>query len=145
MKNLIAVILIFFIRIVFAENTIIALVNNTPISLNSIQNKYKNLNPNEEKIEIINAQIDLVLQLEKVDEFNLYPTSEDIHTVLIDVANNNNISIEQLLNFDEIVPELVKENVGHDWWTVDLCFWPEAWTATEKCKKALDGLISKYG
>ena len=38
-----------------------------------------------------------------------------------------------------------KENIGHDWWTVDLCFWPEAWDATEKCKTALDGLVSKYG
>ena len=52
---------------------------------------------------------------------------------------------EGVLDFDEIVPELVKENVGHDWWTVDLCFWPEAWPATEKCKNALDQLVSKYG
>jgi len=50
-----------------------------------------------------------------------------------------------ILDFDSIVPALAKENVGQDWWTVDLCFWPEAWDATEKCKKALDSLISKYG
>ena len=46
-----------------------------------------------------------------------------------------------LVNFDQIVPVLAKENVGHDWWTVDLCFWPEAWDATEKCKSALDNLV----
>ena len=51
-----------------------------------------------------------------------------------------------LLNFDEIMPELVKAaRVPHDWWTIDLCFWPDAWAATETCKKALDGLIAKYG
>jgi sugar phosphate isomerase/epimerase len=51
-----------------------------------------------------------------------------------------------LLNFDEIVPELVKAaRLPHDWWTIDLCFWPDAWAATETCKKALDGLIAKYG
>ena len=49
------------------------------------------------------------------------------------------------LDFDKIVPVLAKENVGHEWWTVDLCFWPEAWDATEKCKTALDALVSKYG
>lgn len=50
-----------------------------------------------------------------------------------------------LLNFDEIVPALAKEELPHDWWTIDLCFWPDAWDATAKCKKALDELVAKYG
>ncbi len=51
-----------------------------------------------------------------------------------------------LLNFDEIVPELVKASrLPHDWWTVDLCFYPNAWDATAQCKKALDVLIERYG
>lgn len=51
-----------------------------------------------------------------------------------------------VLNFDEIVPELIKAaNVSHDWWTIDLCFYPDAWAATESCKKSLDALIAKYG
>ena len=42
-----------------------------------------------------------------------------------------------VLNFDEIVPELVKAaRLSHDWWTIDLCFWPDAWAATETCKTA---------
>ena len=50
------------------------------------------------------------------------------------------------LNFDEIMPELVKASrLPHDWWTIDLCFWPDAWAATATCKTALDGLIAKYG
>jgi hypothetical protein len=29
------------------------------------------------------------------------------------------------LNFDEIMPELVKAaRLPHDWWTIDLCFYP---------------------
>jgi sugar phosphate isomerase/epimerase len=52
---------------------------------------------------------------------------------------------EGYLNFDELVPELAKNDIGHDWWTVDLCFWPSAWEATEKCKIAMDGLVAKYG
>lgn len=51
-----------------------------------------------------------------------------------------------VLNFDEILPELLlASRLPHDWWTIDLCFWPDAWTATAQCKKAVDGLIAKYG
>ena len=50
-----------------------------------------------------------------------------------------------MLDFDALVPALAREKVGHDWWTVDLCFWPDAWEATAKCKTALDGLVAKYG
>jgi sugar phosphate isomerase/epimerase len=49
------------------------------------------------------------------------------------------------LDFDALVPALAKEKVGHDWWTVDLCFWPDAWNATATCKTALDSLNKKYG
>lgn len=49
------------------------------------------------------------------------------------------------LNFDELIPELNKSGVPHDWWTIDLCFWPDAWTLTERCKKALDEYNRKYG
>ena len=51
-----------------------------------------------------------------------------------------------VLNFDEILPELLKAaRLSHDWWTIDLCFYPDAWAATESCKKSLDALIAKYG
>lgn len=52
---------------------------------------------------------------------------------------------EGLLDFNQLVPALAREDVGHDWWTVDLCFWPDAWQATAKCKTALDALNRKYG
>jgi len=49
------------------------------------------------------------------------------------------------LNFDEILPELNRNELSHDWWTIDLCFWPDAWTVTERCKKSIDELNAKYG
>jgi sugar phosphate isomerase/epimerase len=50
------------------------------------------------------------------------------------------------LDFNEIMPELIKaSNLPHDWWTIDLCFWPDAWEATATCKKAIDVLVEKYG
>lgn len=52
---------------------------------------------------------------------------------------------EGILDFDALIPEILKSGIPHDWWTIDLCFWPDAWTVTEKCKKAVDTLNEKYG
>ncbi len=52
---------------------------------------------------------------------------------------------EGKIDFDELLPELAKNDMGHNWWTIDLCFWPDAWPVTEKCKKAVDILNEKYG
>ncbi len=35
--------------------------------------------------------------------------------------------------------------IKRDWWTIDLCFWPDAWEVTERCKTALDTLNRKVG
>lgn len=50
-----------------------------------------------------------------------------------------------VIDFDQIVPRLAKEKLAHDWWTIDLCFYPDAWKLTERCKLALDELNRKYG
>jgi sugar phosphate isomerase/epimerase len=51
-----------------------------------------------------------------------------------------------VLDFDSILPELIRAyRLSHDWWTIDLCFWPDAWDATRVCKQAVDELISRYG
>ncbi|MDP8242542.1 MAG: sugar phosphate isomerase/epimerase family protein [Candidatus Hinthialibacter antarcticus] len=49
------------------------------------------------------------------------------------------------LNFDEIVPALNESGCPHDWWTIDLCFWPDAWDVTRRCKNGIDELNKKYG
>ncbi len=50
-----------------------------------------------------------------------------------------------MLNFNELLPELNKNVLPHNWWTIDLCFWPDAWDVTERCKKSADELNAKYG
>jgi sugar phosphate isomerase/epimerase len=52
---------------------------------------------------------------------------------------------EGYLKFDEIIPELNKNHLPDDWWCIDLCFWPDAWAVTERCKAAVDELNKKYG
>ena len=66
MKKILALFLVFFTGITFAENTIIALVNNVPISLNSLNDEFISAKKIENKIAIINNQIDNILQLQKV-------------------------------------------------------------------------------
>jgi sugar phosphate isomerase/epimerase len=45
------------------------------------------------------------------------------------------------IDFPPVMKELARNSgVPHDWWTIDLCFWPNAWPATKKCKKAVDAL-----
>jgi hypothetical protein len=34
--------------------------------------------------------------------------------------------------------------VPGEWWTIDLCFWPDAWSVTADAKKYLDGMRKKY-
>lgn len=48
------------------------------------------------------------------------------------------------LDFDTIIPVLNDSGCPHDWWTIDLCFWPDAWKVTERCKKSLDALNQKH-
>jgi peptidyl-prolyl cis-trans isomerase SurA len=112
MKKILVLLLVLVAGIVLSENTLIAVVNNTPISLHSLKDSFLSAKTKEEKYEILNAEIDLTLQLQKVSEFNLNPSTQDVQEVLIDVAKNNNISIDDLLNFDEIdsiINEIVKK------------------------------------
>lgn len=50
-----------------------------------------------------------------------------------------------VLNFDELMPAILKAGYTDEWWSVDLCFWPQAWEVTADAKKVLDGLRTKYG
>ncbi|MBN1846072.1 MAG: sugar phosphate isomerase/epimerase [Sedimentisphaerales bacterium] len=52
---------------------------------------------------------------------------------------------EGKIDFDALLPELNKNDMGHDWWTIDLCFWPDAWAVTQRCKAAVDELNRRHG
>ena len=110
MKKILILFLVFFTGNVLSEITVIAVVNSTPISLNSVQSE---IFPNKSKegiIKEVNAQIYMALQLEKVSEFDLWSTEDDINQVLFNIAKKNDLSIEELLNFDEI--DLLKNEIS---------------------------------
>ena len=109
MKKILALFLVFFTGITFAENTIIALVNNVPISLNSLNDEFISAKKIENKIAIINNQIDNILQLQKAEDLNLIQSAQNIDKVLLDVAKSNNITIDELSNFEDI--DLIKKEI----------------------------------
>lgn len=49
-----------------------------------------------------------------------------------------------VLNFDELIPEIRRAGCPTNWWTIDLCFWPDAWEVTADAKTFLDGMARKY-
>jgi sugar phosphate isomerase/epimerase len=95
------------------------------------------------------SQVDYIRMLDgRINHIHLIDSDNTCHK---DAQGNDETSSHPpfgagLLNFDEIMPALVKAaRCPHDWWTIDLCFYPDAWAATATCKAALDELIRKYG
>ena len=102
MKSLLALILFLSFGYCFAENTILAIVNNEVVTLNSVEQKLNIAHSNEEKIAVIKNRIDTILQLTKVSELDISPTQSDINQALIQLANINEITIEKLNSYPEI-------------------------------------------
>jgi parvulin-like peptidyl-prolyl isomerase len=102
MRSLLALILFLNFGTCFAENTILAVVDNEVITLNSVEQKLNLANSHEEKIAIIKNRIDTILQLTKAKEFDISPAQSDINQALIQLANINEITIEQLNSYPEI-------------------------------------------
>jgi len=83
------------------NNTIIALVNENVITFKSIENQLIDTNSLDEKLEIIDSQIEFILQIEKANQLEVNPSRNDILEVLTQVANNNNITLDQLKSYPE--------------------------------------------
>jgi len=103
MKRALTLLLIFCSGLVYTENTIIAIVNNDIISLNAIESKILNANVSEYKVDIVNQRVDDILQLQQAKELNVEATQNDVNLTLLDIAKNNNITIEQLRSYPEFL------------------------------------------
>ena len=74
MKTILAFFLVAFASFSYSANTIIAIVNETPITLNSAQINLSEVNTKDEQIKIINNFIDNILQVHKATELDITPT-----------------------------------------------------------------------
>jgi sugar phosphate isomerase/epimerase len=48
------------------------------------------------------------------------------------------------VDFDKLVDSIVESGYSENWWTIDLCFWPEAWEVLEESKLFIDNLLKKH-
>ena len=101
MKQIFVLFLVFFTGSICADNSIVAIVNKIPITLNSTQINLLEVNTKDEQILIINNSIDNILQLQKATELDLTPTKRNIENVLNDIAQSNNLSLKELMNFED--------------------------------------------
>ena len=103
--------------------------------------------PGEKEV-LPGGQLELIEKLSgRINHIHLIDSDNTCHK---DADGNDETSAhppfgDGVVDFDVIVPRLAKEDVGHDWWTIDLCFYRDAWSVTERCKASLDELNSRYG
>ncbi len=108
MKRVSALILLCQLGVCFAANTIIAIVNDEAITLQSIEQQLNDADSLDEKIDIVEQQIKITLQMSKVREFDLIPSQQDINGVLNQLAVDSNISMEQLQSYPQF-PSLIQQ------------------------------------
>ena len=103
MKRVIALLFILCISPVFAENIILAVVNNSVITYNSLETLLLNANSKESKVDIINQRVDDILQAEKAKELGIDASLNEVNLVLFEISKSNNISLEQLQAYPEFL------------------------------------------
>jgi len=108
MKRVSALIFLCQLGVCFAANSIIAIVNEEAITLQSIEQQLNDANSLDEKIDILEQKIDITLQMIKLRELDLKPSQADINEVLNQLAFDSNISMEQLHSYPQF-PSLIQQ------------------------------------
>jgi len=101
MKSVVALILLIQIGGCFAANTIIAIVDKELITLQSIEEKISLTSSYDEKMSVLNNQINTLIQLKKASELKLILSQKDINKAINTVAKYNNIDTDELKKYPE--------------------------------------------
>ena len=96
MRRFFSYLLLFTIKTSFAANTVVAIVNQDVITLDSIEWQLNVASSYDEKINIVSRQVDLLLQLDVAKKLGIEPQNEEVEGALIQLARNNNISLIEL-------------------------------------------------
>ena len=102
-KRVTALLFILSIGPVFAENIIIAVVNNSVITFNSLELLLTDASSKDQKVDAINQRIDDILQVEKAKALLIAASLNDINLALVEISKSNNISLEQLKAYPEFL------------------------------------------
>jgi len=103
MKRVLTLIIIFNYGYCFAENTIIAVVNDSVITYNSIESLLIDASSKDHKVDIINQRINHILQVQKAKELRLSASPNDVNLALVGISKSNNVSLEQLQAYPEFL------------------------------------------
>ncbi len=101
-----------------------------------------------EKETLPGGQVELIGKLSgRINHIHLIDSDNTCHK---DADGNDETSMhlpfgDGVVDFKPILPKLAAESLPHDWWTIDLCFWPDAWDATKACKETVDRFVERYG
>ena len=106
--SLFVVLNVFLVDCILANNTILAIVNGSPISSLSIKSDLLNTKSYEEKTSILSNRIDYALQLQIVKKLNLKISEKELEKKLSEIAKINNISIIELEAFEDF-PNIERE------------------------------------
>ena len=99
-----------------------------------------------ERETLAGGQLELIEKLSgRINHVHLIDSDDTCHK---DADGNDETSMhlpfgDGVVDFEPIVDRLFREDIGHDWWTIDLCFWPDAWSATEQCKRSTDSFVAQ--
>ena len=96
MRKLIALLVCAQFSSVFAANSILAVVNDDIITMASVQQQLNTVNSYDEKMAIINQQIDSHLIQNKITELGISPEQQSISAAVDQIAKSNNMSTAQL-------------------------------------------------
>jgi len=103
--------------------------------------------PGEREV-LAGGQVEFVERLSgRINHIHLIDSDNSCHK---DEAGEDETSMhlpfgEGVVDFEPIMPKLAQEKLPHDWWTIDLCFWPDAWDATARCKASVDEFVRRWG
>jgi parvulin-like peptidyl-prolyl isomerase len=103
MKRVLALLFILSTGPVFSENIIIAVVNNTVITYNSLVPLLTDTSSKDHKVDIINQRINDILQVERAKELGIEASLNDVNLALVEISKSNNISLKQLQAYPEFL------------------------------------------
>lgn len=111
MKILLTLLLTLSLGVFAAPNSIIAIANDGIITMDSINDKINKETTKKQKIALVERQIDIMLQEEKIQALGIAPKPETINKMLEDVAAQNDLTFEQLRandQFDKITKTITR-------------------------------------
>ncbi|OIR25147.1 hypothetical protein [Bathymodiolus thermophilus thioautotrophic gill symbiont] len=96
MKNLLTLLLTFSLTTFAVPNSIVAVINDTIITMDNINDLIDKDATTEQKIALIEQKIDIELQQEKIQTLGIKPKLEIINAALENIATRNGLTLAQL-------------------------------------------------